>query len=133
MKNKIAVIAALLILAGGVYYVSTIIKKKKEITFSKESAIEYIINAKKSSNASVLAEFEEDYLPVYTDLPQAQEWQVVNYVENQRSAVQAFEETCMIEFIKQIGDKLYKKTAGSENWALFEEKYAQFKSINEKI
>ncbi len=76
-------------------------------------------------------EFEEDHLPVYTDLPPSQQWQVINYIEHQKSAVQAFEETCMIEFMKQIGERVLKKTVGSENWILFEEKYADFKMINE--
>lgn len=72
----------------------------------------------------------EDHLPTYTDIPPTQKYQVVNYIENQQSAAQAWEELCMIEFMKRVGKDIYKKTIEKGDWDLFSQKYETFKDIN---
>ena len=79
------------------------------------------------------SQFEEDHLPVFQDIPAAQKWQVVNYIENQKSAVQAYEELTLFEFLRKVDDKILKKTIkGEGNFNLFSEKYSEFKDINKE-
>lgn len=73
---------------------------------------------------------EEDHLPVYQNIPNSQKFQIVNYIENQKTAAQAWEEICMMEFMKNIGERIYKKTVEKGAWDLFSEKYDTFKDIN---
>lgn len=77
--------------------------------------------------------YDEDYLPVFTDIPLAQKYQVVNYIENQKSAAQAWEELCMFEFMKTMSASIYKKTIEAQDFALFGDKYTTFKDINKQL